>query len=286
MSRRRLAERRGGEHESRQHERSLRRVTTSRISRRSTTSARSASPAWSRRATASQGTPSRRLAASRLPSASGHDKANEVSFFSNVAPFLSLFAPGEAIRSSVPGAASAISAVPRWRRRTCRARGRSSARRLPNGQRKSRAVGAAHDRPADHRHAVVGRRHDRTPHQRAPGARRRWCRSPTPYPSLTSFAPARLRAGTAAATITLNGSNFNAFSIALWNGVPRPTTVVSTSQLTAVISAADLNAAGPSAQVAVLAPAPGGGTSAALTVPIDPPPSLVPSRSPQRPGRA
>src|SRR4051794_33627514 len=31
------------------------------------------------------------------------DKSNQVSFFSNVAPFLSLFAPGEEIHSSVPG---------------------------------------------------------------------------------------------------------------------------------------------------------------------------------------
>jgi hypothetical protein len=59
------------------------------------------------------------------------------------------------------------------------------------------------------------------------------------------------------------------------NGAPRPTTVVSTTELTAAISAADILAAGPTAQVTVTAPAPGGGTSAPLPVAIDPPPSLT-----------
>jgi hypothetical protein len=106
---------------------------------------------------------------------------------------------------------------------------------------------------------------------------------PNPVPVLSSFAPARLRAGTSPVTLTVNGANFNAFSVVLWNGSPRPTTAVSPTQLTAVISAADLNAA-LSAQVAVRAPAPGGGTSASVTVPVDPPPSLVPSRLIVAPG--
>jgi hypothetical protein len=104
-----------------------------------------------------------------------------------------------------------------------------------------------------------------------------------PVPALSSFAPARLRAGVSPATLTVNGSNFNAFSVVLWNGSPRPTTVVSTTQLTAVISAADLNAAS-SGQVAVRAPAPGGGTTGSVTVPIDPPPTLVPNKLTAAPG--
>ena len=37
-------------------------------------------------------------------------------------------------------------------------------------------------------------------------------------PTLTSFVPARLRAGTGPATLTLVGSGFDAFSVASWNG--------------------------------------------------------------------
>jgi hypothetical protein len=63
--------------------------------------------------------------------------------------------------------------------------------------------------------------------------------------------------------MTLSGSGFNVRSIAYWNGAPKPTTVLNTTQLQAEIAPADLAAAaGPAAQVAVTTPAPGGGTSA------------------------
>ena len=63
-----------------------------------------------------------------------------------------------------------------------------------------------------------------------------------PAPVLTSLAPARLRAGPSPATLTLIGSGFDAFSVAYWNGAPKPTTLVSTTELQAEISAADLAA--------------------------------------------
>jgi hypothetical protein len=72
----------------------------------------------------------------------------------------------------------------------------------------------------------------------------------------------------------VTGSGFDAFSVVNWNGVARPTKVISTQQIQAAISASDLATTG-TAQVTIFAPAPGGGTSAALTFTITPPPSLA-----------
>jgi hypothetical protein len=210
------------------------------------------------------------------------NKADDVSFFSNVAPFISLFAPGEAIRSSVPGGAFAdlsgtSMAAPHvtgaWAIIRHAAPGASVSAVLSALRSTGKPI-------TDARWWSVG---TTAPRIKVLEALATVVPIPNPVPVLTSFAPARLRAGTSPATLTVNGSNFNAFSVVLWNGSPRPTTAVSTTQLTAVISSADLNAA-TSAQVAVRAPAPGGGTSASLTVPIDPPPSLVPSRLIVAPG--
>src|SRR5262249_58095767 len=66
---------------------------------------------------------------------------------------------------------------------------------------------------------------------------------------------------------TVAGTNFIAASVVQWNGGPRATTFVSATQLTASIPASDLTTAG-SASVTVVNPAPGGGTSGALTFTI------------------
>src|SRR5262249_33767136 len=68
---------------------------------------------------------------------------------------------------------------------------------------------------------------------------------------------------------TVAGTNFIAASVVQWNGNPRTTTFVSTTQLTASIPASDLTTAG-SASVTVVSPAPGGGASNALTFTITP----------------
>jgi hypothetical protein len=61
-------------------------------------------------------------------------------------------------------------------------------------------------------------------------------------------------------TLTVNGLGFLSTSTVNWNGSPRTTTFVSSTQLTAAISAADIASAG-TASVTVVNPTPGGGTS-------------------------
>jgi hypothetical protein len=66
----------------------------------------------------------------------------------------------------------------------------------------------------------------------------------SPPPSLISLAPATATAGGPAFTLTVNGTGFLAGAAVAWNGSVRPTTVVSATQLTASITAADIATAG------------------------------------------
>lgn len=86
-------------------------------------------------------------------------------------------------------------------------------------------------------------------------------------PVLTSLAPSSRVAGTGAFTLTVNGANFvNGTSVVRWNGSNRATTFVSSTQLTASISAADIASSG----TASITVANGAGVSNALTFTIDP----------------
>lgn len=76
-------------------------------------------------------------------------------------------------------------------------------------------------------------------------------------PSLPS---ASAVAGNAGFSLTITGAGFAANSTIQWNGVPRATTFVSATQLTATILGADIATAG-AAEVTVATPAPGGGIS-------------------------
>jgi hypothetical protein len=58
----------------------------------------------------------------------------------------------------------------------------------------------------------------------------------------------------------VTGESFVASSTVNWNGTSRATTEISDTQLTATITAADIAAAG-AAQITVINPSPGGGTS-------------------------
>ena len=67
----------------------------------------------------------------------------------------------------------------------------------------------------------------------------------TPNPTNTSVSPNTRTAGSGAFTLTVTGTNFiNGQSIVRWNGANRTTTFVSSTQLTAAITAGDVASAG------------------------------------------
>lgn len=90
-----------------------------------------------------------------------------------------------------------------------------------------------------------------------------------PVPMLANMAPASRTARGVDFTLTVAGTDFVQNAQVRWNGSARPTTFVSSTQLTAEISAADIAAAG-TAQVTVFNPSPRGGTSAAQQFTIVP----------------
>jgi hypothetical protein len=90
-----------------------------------------------------------------------------------------------------------------------------------------------------------------------------------PVPVLSSLSPAKVLAGSAAFELTVNGSAFVTGATVQWNGAPRATTYVSSLVLKAAIAAADVATAG-TAQVTVVNPGPGGGTSSSIAFAIDP----------------
>lgn len=65
-----------------------------------------------------------------------------------------------------------------------------------------------------------------------------------PQPNIVYMNPTAVTAGAAGVTLDIHGSNFTANSAVLWNGSPRATTYVSSGNLTAQITAADVAAAG------------------------------------------
>lgn len=81
-----------------------------------------------------------------------------------------------------------------------------------------------------------------------------------PVPAVSSITPTSATAGGSGVTLTVNGSNFVASSVVRWDGAPRPTTFVTSTELTAAIPATDL-ANQDSAAVTVFNPGPGGGNS-------------------------
>lgn len=91
-----------------------------------------------------------------------------------------------------------------------------------------------------------------------------------PVPTLTSIQPTSVTAGSGAQTLTLTGTNFIATSVVNVNGSARTTTYVSATQLTAALTAADVASAG-SDSITVTNPAPGGGTTAAVTLTVTAP---------------
>ena len=102
-----------------------------------------------------------------------------------------------------------------------------------------------------------------------------------PVPTISSISPSTAQAGSRAFTLTVTGSNFISNSVVQWGSASKTTTFVSSTQLTASITAADIASAG-IVGVKVFNPAPGGGSSATLSFTITPvsPISILTTRLP------
>ena len=86
------------------------------------------------------------------------------------------------------------------------------------------------------------------------------CGTCPPLPSITSISPASATAGGSQFLLTVNGDDFRRDSVVNWNGSFVVTTFVSTHQLFAVITSADIAQAG-TALVSVFNPPEGSVTS-------------------------
>ncbi|MCC7510602.1 MAG: tandem-95 repeat protein [Planctomycetes bacterium] len=95
-----------------------------------------------------------------------------------------------------------------------------------------------------------------------------------PPPVITSLTPTFVHAGSGAMLLQVDGANFSGTSTVRLNGVNRPTFYYSSTTLLAALSASDVSVA-TLHNVTVTNPAPGGGTTAALTFTVNGIPSVV-----------
>jgi hypothetical protein len=200
------------------------------------------------------------------------DKTNNVSLFSNVAPFMSLFAPGDSINSSVPGGGYEVlsgtsMAAPHvagaWAIMR-QALPSASVTTLLNAF-QSTGLPITDNRPVFGGGVTA-------PRISIFAALSSLVTVTNPAPSLTSVSPSGVQAGIQNQTISLTGSGFNLLSVASWNGVPLATTATTAETLQATVPASVIT--GSSAQVMVTNPAPGGGTTGSVAVSIIPPVTL------------
>src|SRR5438552_4215596 len=91
-------------------------------------------------------------------------------------------------------------------------------------------------------------------------------------PGISSLSPTCASEGDIQFTLTVNGINFISTSIVNWNGAALTTTYVSSTQLTATVSASRIATAG-TASITVVSPC--GGTSNAVTFSVDVTPSIT-----------
>ena len=83
--------------------------------------------------------------------------------------------------------------------------------------------------------------------------------NPVPFVN-QPLVPATIIPGSPAFTLTVTGAGFVSGSVVDWNGSPRATTFVKSSQLTATVLATDV-AVAETGTVTVVSPSPGGGVS-------------------------
>ena len=100
-----------------------------------------------------------------------------------------------------------------------------------------------------------------------------------PIPSITSLSPASVTAGSAAQSLTINGTNFMPGSTVTYNSVAHTATYVSSTQLTISLSASDQSTAGTCA-VVVTNPSPGGGPSNSVNFTVGNPVPAISNLSP------
>ncbi len=211
-------------------------------------------------------------------------KSDEVSWFSNIASFLSLLAPGDGITSSVPGGTYATLSGTSMATPHVAGAWAVARQAVPNAS-VTAILNAIQQtgKPISDTRLFFGARRGNPAHQSLPSPRQHGARLTIQHPRSR---PCRRRSGKAAPeplALTITGSGFDAFSVARWNGVPKPTTVVNTTTLKLTVPAADLMTSG-TVLVSVANPAPGGGTSASLPFTIEPPATLTPSATTVAPG--
>jgi chitodextrinase len=90
-----------------------------------------------------------------------------------------------------------------------------------------------------------------------------------PVPSITTIDPTNVAAGGGPFNLTVNGNNFVTSATVWVSGNPRSTTYVNGQKLTAQIVSTDIANPG-SLSITTINPAPGGGTSNAATLTVDP----------------
>lgn len=88
-------------------------------------------------------------------------------------------------------------------------------------------------------------------------------------PSITSLSPVAFTAGSAGGVLTVTGTNFVPNSVIYINGAPRTTSFTSATSVSVALNSGDVAQGGVNT-VAVVSPAPGGGTSNTLTFAVDP----------------
>lgn len=91
-----------------------------------------------------------------------------------------------------------------------------------------------------------------------------------PVPTISAINPTTEVVGTASRVITVTGTGFVASTVIDVNGSVRPTTFASASQVSVTLTAADVSATG-SLSLTAVNPAPCGGTSAAVSLPVNNP---------------
>ena len=197
---------------------------------------------------------------------------DEVAWFSNVAPFLSLFAPGDEIVSALPGgdfeALSGTSmAAPHVAGAWAIFKQAVPAASVDEVLAALRNTGLP---VTDDREGAPGT--TIVPRVRIFKALSTLTEITNPVPTLEAVSPPTGRAGLPL-TLTAIGTGFTAASVVRWNGIDVPTVADSITQITATVPA-ELMVLG-TFQVVVSNPSPGGGVTDPLSVEVLPPPTLT-----------